>query len=233
MENSAYFIFREQHDEQSIPEKWKLESEKHNDLLFFYPTDKVHPRTQMMEKTLRYAYENFEFDYFVKLEDDTFFNPVALEKLSKTWPSEYLYTGRCWTAGFEVGADPTHFAAKGGHYEPHYLDCVKYPPFCIAAESVLSWDLVHWILSSNRKLRFLTDEDTSIGLWLASVDNCRAKDDPEHFTLVNENTNGHPETIPNKLWTNLTQYVALTAIPDATLYKQYFNHLKELLKIEN
>jgi hypothetical protein len=238
----------------------------YGDFIILNGTDRVHPRAEWMEQTLRYADQHFEFHYFVKIEEDTFFNPWALVDATsdafdrsnaeqyhennnnnnnddrpqstatafapdERWSRTLLYTGRCWgNMAMDVIADPNHPYAKGGHFEPHYRDSKFYPPFCVSAGFVLSHDLVHFIVHSPRPLRRLTDEDTSIGLWLAAVEHARAREDRRRFSLVDQVVNFRPDLVPNVLFDNVDQYVTLISLPNATHYMMYW---KQLLKLKN
>ena len=127
--------------------------------------------TQKLVKTLKWADDNLQTDYFMKVDEDTFvrLDQVLMELKSK--PKQKLY----W--GFFDGR--AHVKKIGKWAEKGFVLCDRYLPYALGGGYVLSSDLVSYVSKNSDMFQFLNSEDVSLGTWLAPLQIHRIHD--PHF----------------------------------------------------
>ena len=138
-----------------------VKEERHNKDLILIPnlTDEYKQLTSKVLASLKWVNENIVFDYMLKVDDDTFVRVDALLNKLQMMQTEKLYWGY-FNNGSEI--------VKSGNWEEKtpYI-CDKYVSYALGGGYVLSKDLVVFIVENSEKLKRFTNEDVSIGTWLA------------------------------------------------------------------
>ncbi|KJH51423.1 ubiquitin--protein ligase [Dictyocaulus viviparus] len=113
-------------------------------------------------KTMEYAYQNFRFQYILKVDSDSFVRLGAIIKALKDIQHPRLY----W--GFLDGrAKPIR---KGKWREADWVLCDRYLPYQLGGGYVLSYELVRYLAVNARLFKLYKNEDVSVGAWLAGLD---------------------------------------------------------------
>lgn len=104
---------------------------------------------------------NVNYQYVLKVDDDSFVRvPAVLVELDHK-PKERLY----W--GFFDGR--ANVKTSGKWKESKWILCDKYLPYARGGGYVLSFDLVHFISRNGDLLQLYLSEDVSVGTWLAPL----------------------------------------------------------------
>ncbi|WKX95830.1 hypothetical protein Q1695_012350 [Nippostrongylus brasiliensis] len=113
-------------------------------------------------KTMEYAYQNFRFQYILKVDSDSFVRLGAFLKALKDIQHPRLY----W--GFLDGrAKPIR---KGKWREGDWMLCDRYLPYQLGGGYLLSYELVRFLALNARLFKMYKNEDVSVGAWLAGLD---------------------------------------------------------------
>ncbi|CAI5441162.1 unnamed protein product [Caenorhabditis angaria] len=146
-----------------IISKLKSENEQFNDLVLLEKLEEGY--SGLARKTLsamQFAFENFRFQYLLKVDVDTFVRITPFLTALKTVQHPMLY----W--GFLDGrAKPFR---KGKWKEPEWNLCDRYLPYQLGGGYVLSYELVKYLAVNSRLFRMYKNEDVSVGAWLAGLD---------------------------------------------------------------
>ena len=109
---------------------------------------------------LAWADRTLDFDYLVKADDDSY---VRISKLERALRALYCPRRLYW--GYFMGhAFPE---ASGRWKEKHWTLCPHYLPYAMGGGYVLSRRLVHLLSRYHSRLRLYSNEDVSLGSWLA------------------------------------------------------------------
>ncbi|XP_078659793.1 beta-1,3-galactosyltransferase 6-like [Branchiostoma floridae x Branchiostoma belcheri] len=104
---------------------------------------------------------NVDFEYVLKVDDDSFARLDVMEKELKQRSGESLY----W--GFFHGDAKV---PKEGPLEDHdWVLCDRYVPYALGGGYVLSADLVHYIAANVDSLKLYRSEDVTVGAWLGPL----------------------------------------------------------------
>ena len=147
------------------------ENSTHNDLIIF--DNFKENKSVLTNKTLKimqWAYENVDFTYLLKCDDDTYvFIKRMLHELRKRPTTKRLYYGVINTKGRpQKEGDP--WPDLGWDISETYL------PYALGGGYILSADLVSLIVEDMEFLRWHPNEDTAVGSWLAPYDYERRRD---------------------------------------------------------
>ncbi|XP_023326596.1 beta-1,3-galactosyltransferase 6-like isoform X2 [Eurytemora carolleeae] len=150
-----------------------LEAEKveYEDLIFL---DMKEEYSSLADKVLRMfevAAESYEFDFVMKVDDDTFINPYLLDNELK----KPMYKNPLLYWGFFDGRAPV--LKQGKWAEVSYDLCDRYIPYALGGGYGLGWRLVKHIARSADMLKLYKNEDVSVGTWLAGVQVTRVHDE--------------------------------------------------------
>ncbi|VDM72037.1 unnamed protein product [Strongylus vulgaris] len=111
---------------------------------------------------MEYAYQQFHFQYLLKVDSDSFVRLGAVIKALKDIQHPRLY----W--GFLDGrAKPIR---KGKWREADWILCDRYLPYQLGGGYVLSYELVRFLALNARLFKLYKNEDVSVGAWLAGLD---------------------------------------------------------------
>lgn len=147
----------------------KEEHSQYKDLLLLTTVeDAFKSLTRKVLEMMVWADNNVEFDYMLKVDDDSFVRLEALQRELQSKRKERLY----W--GFFDGRAHVHRSGKYG--EPDWVLCDRYIPYALGGGYVLSSDLVHFVARNAPYLKLYHAEDVSLGTWLAPVDLNREHD---------------------------------------------------------
>ncbi|ETN73916.1 hypothetical protein RB195_016755 [Necator americanus] len=139
------------------------EQRTHRDLVLLENLEESYGKLAL--KTLRsmeYAYQNFRFQYVLKVDSDSFVRLGAVIKALKDIQHPRLY----W--GFLDGrAKPIR---KGKWRESDWILCDRYLPYQLGGGYVLSYELVRYLALNSRLFKMYKNEDVSVGAWLAGLD---------------------------------------------------------------
>ncbi|XP_022090276.1 beta-1,3-galactosyltransferase 6-like [Acanthaster planci] len=155
-------------------ETLNLEQKQYYDMLFLSDLkDSFDLLSSKLLKMLVWLDRTVDFQYLLKVDDDTFVRLDALVEELKTKSRVRLY----W--GFFDGRAHVH---KSGKYkETDWVLCDRYLPFAVGGGYVLSSDLVGFVAQSAPLLKKYHAEDVSLGSWLAPID-VRREHDPRFDT---------------------------------------------------
>jgi len=144
-----------------------LEEEKkmHKDIVSFNVDDSYQFLTEKTLHSMQYAHKNFVFDFFVKIDDDTFTRIDRIVKLlNKTSPTKFYM-------GF------IHKGLKAIYETPNKNNEIHYPsdmpflvPFAAGPGYILSADLIKYIVENQSVLKRFYNEDVAVGTWLFPLD---------------------------------------------------------------
>eukprot|EP01112_Ceratiomyxa_fruticulosa_P012423 TRINITY_DN3438_c0_g1_i5.p1 TRINITY_DN3438_c0_g1~~TRINITY_DN3438_c0_g1_i5.p1 ORF type:complete len:300 (+),score=50.34 TRINITY_DN3438_c0_g1_i5:182-1081(+) len=151
-----------------------LEEEKklYNDIVSLDVDDSYQFLTEKTLQSMEYTLKNFVFDFFVKVDDDTFTRIDRIVKiLNKTSPTRFYM-------GF------VHKGLKALYDTPNKNDEIHYPsdmpylvPFAAGPGYILSADLIQYIVEKKGILKRFYNEDVAVGTWLFPLDIHRVHND--------------------------------------------------------
>ncbi|ESO88871.1 hypothetical protein LOTGIDRAFT_125392, partial [Lottia gigantea] len=154
---------------KAIKDSLEREDFIHKDLLLLSDyKESYHSLTDKILKSFIWFDQNVEFKYLLKVDDDSFVRLDILLNELKSKPTKRLY----W--GFFDGR--AHVKKTGKWSEPDWVLCDRYLPYALGGGYVISYDLVHFIVSNKEFLKKYISEDVSVGTWLASLDVQRIHD---------------------------------------------------------
>lgn len=148
------------------------ESSSHGDLLLLENLQESFQQlTKKVLETMKFVVKNVQFNFLMKVDEDSFvrLEEVSYELLSK--PQERLY----W--GFFDGR--ASVKRSGKWEEKEYVLCDRYLPYALGGGYVLSKDLVQYVVTNADLLQIFKNEDASLGTWLAPLNINRIHD--PHF----------------------------------------------------
>ncbi|XP_038076328.1 beta-1,3-galactosyltransferase 6-like [Patiria miniata] len=155
-------------------ETLESEQKQFHDMLFLPELkDSFSVLTSKLLQMLAWLDHTVDFQYLLKVDDDTFvrLDPLVQELATKSRVRLY------W--GFFDGRAHVH---KSGKYkETDWVLCDRYIPFAVGGGYVLSSDLVHFVAENAPLLKKYHAEDVSLGSWLAPID-VRREHDPRFDT---------------------------------------------------
>ncbi|XP_078042539.1 beta-1,3-galactosyltransferase 6 [Augochlora pura] len=186
-----------------LPEQREtLLSEKHrfNDLLLLPKLiDSYGTLTKKVLYALKEIYEQYDFNYLMKSDDDSFVLVHKVLKELDKWDNKGTKRELYW--GFFNGKATVK--RSGPWKETDWILCDYYLPYALGGGYVLSYNLVKFIALNMDILKLHKAEDVSIGLWLAPLANIERKHDVRFDTeyrsrgCSNQYIVTHKQTITN------------------------------------
>ncbi|XP_058793097.1 beta-1,3-galactosyltransferase 6 [Phymastichus coffea] len=156
-----------------------LENKKNNDLLLL---PKLHDAymtiTKKVLQSLVYIYETYEFDFLLKVDDDSF---VLVDRILKEliqWQNKGTRQELYW--GYFNGK--ARVKRSGPWKETEWFLCDYYLPYALGGGYILSYNLVKFIAENADFLKLYNSEDVSVGLWVAPLSNIERKHDTRFDT---------------------------------------------------
>ena len=137
------------------------EQAEYSDLVLLHTLkDDYNNLTRKVLYTLVWADENLHFSYLLKCDDDTFVRvSLLLSELRRRKSADGLY----W--GYFTGRNKP--LRMGKWAEHSWFLCDHFLPFAMGGGYVISSDLVHRVASNADGVQLYSNEDTSVGVWLA------------------------------------------------------------------
>ena len=137
------------------------EQEEHDDLLLMPELkDSYYNLSLKMKLGLSWVNENFDFDYIIKTDDDTY---VRIDNIAKTLRE--LNCENSLQLGFFIGnAFPRH---KKKWAENHWFKCPHYLPYAVGGGYILSRRAVRMAMRYSDRLIIYRSEDVTVSSWLA------------------------------------------------------------------
>lgn len=187
----------------STREKLERENTVHKDMLLLSTvSDSYQGLTNKVLEAMIWVDKTVDYEYLLKVDDDTFVRVSNLMSQLHHKPKERLYWGF-----FDGRAN----VKQGGKWqESDWNLCDKYLPYARGGGYVLSSDLVHFIASNHELLQQYLSEDVSVGTWLAPLKINRHHDqnfDTEFVSrgCLNSYIITHKQAVPNirELYSNL------------------------------
>ncbi|CAD6237305.1 GSCOCG00002242001-RA-CDS [Cotesia congregata] len=129
--------------------------------------------TKKVSQSFQRIYDLYDFDYLLKVDDDSF---VVLHKLLvnlDTWEAKGYRKELYW--GFFNGK--AQVKRLGAWKETEWNLCDHYLPYAVGGGYVLSYNLVKYIAINVDSLRLFNSEDVSVGLWLSALANIERRHD--------------------------------------------------------
>ena len=138
------------------------ENKSHQDILILDSVAESYDSlTGKVLTAFQWLHSNFEFNFMLKCDDDSFVRiPPLVEELAKQ-PQNLLY----W--GFFKGGSSVF--QKGKWKENGWFVCDTYLPYALGGGYILSSDLVTHLAISSDLLQLYKSEDVSVGLWLSPL----------------------------------------------------------------
>lgn len=151
-------------------EKNQIERENvlHDDIILLPINDSYEELTNKVLEMFVWADVNIDFQYIMKADDDTF---ARLDIIRAELQSHQL-TKYYW--GFFDGR--AHVKYKGKWAESDWNLCDRYLPYALGGGYILSSDLVHYLAANARYFKKFSNEDISVGAWLAPLEVNRTHD---------------------------------------------------------
>ena len=138
------------------------EQSRYLDLLIFPEhKDNYGNITTKLLLSLKHFHQKFEFDFLLKVDDDSFANVDKLFQALASHNTKRLYMGY-----FQGHAN---VKKKGKWSESNWFLCDHYLPYALGGGYVISGDLVAYIANSAELLQLYSNEDVSLGTWLAPL----------------------------------------------------------------
>ncbi|XP_014215111.1 beta-1,3-galactosyltransferase 6 [Copidosoma floridanum] len=150
------------------------ENQKHQDLIFLPKLyDAYGTITKKVLQSFAHVITNYEFDFLLKTDDDTFALIDLILKDLNRWQNKGLRKELYW--GYFDGRAR---ARKTGPWkEINWFLCDYYLPYALGGGYVLSYNLVKFIAQNADVLKLYNSEDVSVGLWLAPLANIERRHD--------------------------------------------------------
>ena len=157
--------------EQSKGHDLQLESNKFNDMLLFNDLkDTYHNLSRKVLFGLNWAEQELgHFDFLIKTDDDSF---VQIEKVAENF-KEMGCPDRLYWGYFMGHAYPE---PSGKWAERNWYSCPHYLPYAMGGGYVLSKKVVDIIVSLSDRLILYSNEDVTVGSWLAPFSLLRRHD---------------------------------------------------------
>ncbi|XP_041378410.1 LOW QUALITY PROTEIN: beta-1,3-galactosyltransferase 6-like [Gigantopelta aegis] len=155
--------------EESLSSHIEREQTIHKDLLLLSEHKETYTAlTSKLLQAFKWLDQNVDFQYVLKVDDDSFARLDLILDVLKSKPKERLY----W--GFFDGR--AHVKKLGKWAEKDWIACDRYLPYALGGGYVLSNDLIHFVVSNANYLKMFLSEDVSLGSWLAPLDINRVHD---------------------------------------------------------
>ena len=204
------------------------EQRLHNDLVLFpHLKDTYSSLSHKLLSTLKWFSHKIEFNYLVKVDDDSFlrvdllFDELLERTVSKTDPKP-LYLG------FFDGR--AHVKRSGHWSEQNWILCDRYLPYALGGGYVISEELVDFVAENARLLQLFVSEDVSLGVWLSPLNINRIHDirfDTEYMSrgCLNRHIITHKQSPKqlNILYKNLQTFGKLCKTEIETKYSYEYN----------
>ena len=155
----------------SEDEKSALQRENliHNDLIFLPDlNDSFETLTLKLLNSIIWLDRNVDFQYMLKTDDDSLVRVDKIIMELNHRPRNKYY----W--GFFDGRAPNF--KQGKWAETEWVLCDRYLPYALGGGYIISSDLVHYVASNSKLLKYFKNEDVSLGTWLAPLDIQRIHD---------------------------------------------------------
>ena len=117
--------------------------------------------TNKVLEGFKWLVSNYQFNFLLKIDDDSYVRISGLLDSLSQQPQERLYWGF-----FKGGAN---VFKKGKWREEDWFLCDTYLPYARGGGYILSSDLVHYLAASASFLQQYKSEDVSVGLWLSPL----------------------------------------------------------------
>ena len=145
------------------------ENEVHRDIVVLEDFKESYIKlTQKVLETMKWMTQNIEFNYFMKVDDDTFVRLDMVLKHLASKSKERLY----W--GYFKHRSP--ISRRGKWAEPKQYICDRYVSYALGGGYIISKDLVEYIATNSQRLQMFRNEDVAIGTWLAPLEVIRTHD---------------------------------------------------------
>ena len=155
--------------EESILSNIEREQLIRKDLLLLKEHNETYKSlTSKLVQAFKWLDQTVDFQYLLKVDDDSYIRLDAILDDLKSKPKERLY----W--GFFDGR--AHVKKTGKWAERDWIACDRYLPYALGGGYLLSNDLIHYVVSNSNFLKTFLSEDVSLGSWLAPLDINRVHD---------------------------------------------------------
>ncbi|CAK9294877.1 unnamed protein product [Gordionus sp. m RMFG-2023] len=125
--------------------------------------------SQKLLDMIKWSYDNIEFNYFIKVDDDSF---VKLDILANDLISKYH--NKNIYMGYFVGNAKVYKSGKWA--ENSWFLCDRYLPYARGGGYVISFFIAQYLANNYHLLKVYNNEDTSLGVWTAPLDIIRIHD---------------------------------------------------------
>ena len=134
----------------------------HKDILTLESiADSYQQLTLKILEALKWLDSNVDFQYVLKVDDDSYVRVSKILSELEHKPKDRLY----W--GFFDGR--ANVKTKGQWKESNWILCDTYLPYARGGGYLLSSDLVHFVAHNHELLEIYMSEDVSVGTWLAPL----------------------------------------------------------------
>eukprot|EP01083_Nonionella_stella_P115190 341250_1 len=147
-------------------EELLAEKEKYNDIVLYYGRDTWENLSKKVFAMMVHADSTFEFDYFLKTDDDTFIDVQRLLEFTNGLPENRVYWGQRIKG---ANANPV-----GRWANPEYIEQMghtSFSPYHSGAGYLLSSDIINYLRTAEEEvgLRYFSSEDVSTGHWVSAL----------------------------------------------------------------
>ncbi|XP_024939443.1 beta-1,3-galactosyltransferase 6 [Cephus cinctus] len=208
--------------QQALHETLQSENHKHKDLLLL-PTlrDSYNTITKKVLYSFKQLTEDYDFDFLLKCDDDSYVVIESLLKELSKWQSRGTQKELYW--GYFNGR--AQVKRHGPWKETNWILCDYYLPYALGGGYVLSSNLVKFISRNWEVLKIYSAEDVSVGVWLAPLANIERKHDTRFDTEYQSRGCSNDYIITHKQSIQKMQYMhELSAITRKLCSKELIIH---------
>ncbi|KAG8175591.1 hypothetical protein JTE90_013410 [Oedothorax gibbosus] len=187
---------------EELNKRLRMEMEDFGDIVVVDVVDTYRSLPAKLLKFYQWLASSYKFLYVMKTDDDSVINVSQI--LQKLQEKGKFNPERFWIWSRFRKNWPVNYIGKWTDYE---YQSSYYPSFPCGAAYVMSYQIVHWLVSNAERLFTYQGEDVSIGIWLTAI-NAELIED-ENFvcdTSCNFKSYNQAQVTANqmyKVWANL------------------------------
>eukprot|EP01102_Stenamoeba_stenopodia_P002237 TRINITY_DN1201_c0_g1_i1.p1 TRINITY_DN1201_c0_g1~~TRINITY_DN1201_c0_g1_i1.p1 ORF type:complete len:525 (+),score=107.45 TRINITY_DN1201_c0_g1_i1:119-1693(+) len=152
-------------NDTTLLQQLRDEEKEKGDLIFFEGVkDHYLTLSDRLEVMVRKITLDFEFDYFLKTDDDTYIHLSHLYSVLHYLPRTKIYWGEMVKSGKVITQ------ADRLWHNPEYLKLnIHYAIYALGAGYIVSRDIMEWLLFSPLRFKVWRAEDAQMGTWLSPL----------------------------------------------------------------
>jgi len=137
-----------------------------NDIVFVDVEDSYDNLAKKTLEFMKHCINNYDFDYFLHADDDSFIRLDLLLEVLKEKPRKKFYYGYIWNNGLRLTKPIRDPSAKSYMPLSQYPSDEPYPPFACGCGFALSRDLIQYIVEQTPQFKDYRLIDVAFGIYL-------------------------------------------------------------------